>query len=609
MAGAAPPTRPRRWPASVLLLLVVGLFAGPLRPAVAADDYPYASAAADKADQWGFLTRECTSFVAWRMNDANGIVFKNGMQGGSWGNATNWAANAAKLGYLVDGNPVVGAIAQWSANEGGDAGQFGHVAWVQSVASDGTVTVEEYNYLYPHDYDTRSGVKAPRYIHVHDVGVPTSAVDYGSQAFGPDGPSFALAGPAGYWFEGAPAGMRGHMRWAYPHGSTESSSADWTPSLAPGTYEVSAWIPGSYATAHAHYVVTDAAGTTEHVVDQAANARSYAVLGTFAFSSTRPIAVHLSDRGDSPTSGLAVGADAMRFRLVQPAALPSPPTAVTASAGSKTATVTWTPGSPGSSQVTKYTVTATPGGATTTVGGSATSAAMQGLVNGTSYTFTVAATNVFGTSGLSAPSNPVTPAGPPDPPTRVRATAGNLSATVNWTPGADQGSAITGYTITATPGNLTTNVDPGATSAVLQGLANGTSYTFTVTEANKLGTSPASAPSNAVTPAAPPGPPTKLRASSPLTVASSKAEEDLAWERPATNGGAVVVSYTVYRGTAKDKLAPIASVSGGTLSYKDTGLRPSTTYYYAVSATNRIGEGPAATITAMTPGQLGGGLT
>ncbi|HEV2346280.1 MAG TPA: fibronectin type III domain-containing protein [Actinocrinis sp.] len=93
----------------------------------------------------------------------------------------------------------------------------------------------------------------------------------------------------------------------------------------------------------------------------------------------------------------------------------------------------------------------------------------------------------------------------PAAPTGVTATAGNGSASVTWTAPANGGSQITSYTVTPYAGNTaltsTTVVgNPAATSTTVPGLTNGTSYTFTVTATNAIGTSPASAASNAVTP-------------------------------------------------------------------------------------------------------------
>jgi Fibronectin type III domain/Domain of unknown function (DUF1929) len=93
----------------------------------------------------------------------------------------------------------------------------------------------------------------------------------------------------------------------------------------------------------------------------------------------------------------------------------------------------------------------------------------------------------------------------PGAPTAVTATAGNGSASVAWTAPADGGSPITSYTVTPYAAGIPqaatiVSGSPPATSATIMGLANGTSYTFTVNATNSVGTGPASAPSNAVTP-------------------------------------------------------------------------------------------------------------
>jgi hypothetical protein len=81
---------------------------------VVGDDYPYRNSTPDVVDPWNFYTRECTSFVAWRMNHQYGIAFTNQMRGGHWGNANQWPANARNLGYAVNGSPSVGAIAEFN---------------------------------------------------------------------------------------------------------------------------------------------------------------------------------------------------------------------------------------------------------------------------------------------------------------------------------------------------------------------------------------------------------------------------------------------------------------------------------------------------------------
>ncbi len=62
-----------------------------------------------------------------------------GKIGSTWGNASNWANAAARAGYTVNNTPKAGAIMQTTQ------GAYGHVAYVESVNSNGSVRVSEMN--------------------------------------------------------------------------------------------------------------------------------------------------------------------------------------------------------------------------------------------------------------------------------------------------------------------------------------------------------------------------------------------------------------------------------------------------------------------------------
>jgi hypothetical protein len=84
-------------------------------------------------------------------------------------------------------------------------------------------------------------------------------------------------------------------------------------------------------------------------------------------------------------------------------------------------------------------------------------------------------------------------------PTAPTAAPGDASARVTWIAPANGGQPITGYTITGIPSGSAVAA-AGATSAVVHGLTNGLSYTFTVRATNVIGTGPPSPASNAVVP-------------------------------------------------------------------------------------------------------------
>ena len=144
-----------------------------------------------------------------------------------------------------------------------------------------------------------------------------------------------------------------------------------------------------------------------------------------------------------------------------------------------------------------YVVTSSPG--SYTASGAASPITITGLQSSTSYTYTIVASNNYGTASASSASSAVTATTVPAAPTIGAVVGGNASATVAYTAGATGGSAVTAYTATSSPGSFT---GTGSSPITVSGLTNGTSYTFTVSATNANGTSAASAASSAVTPVA-----------------------------------------------------------------------------------------------------------
>lgn len=109
-----------------------------------------------------------------------------------------------------------------------------------------------------------------------------------------------------------------------------------------------------------------------------------------------------------------------------------------------------------------------------------------------------------GSSAAGTPPLP-SPVSVPSAPTSVIATAGKASVNVVFTaPSGDGGSAITGYTVSTNPaGGVDRDAGSVSLNHTVTGLANGVSYTFTVTANNAAGVSAASSTSNAAIPSQP----------------------------------------------------------------------------------------------------------
>ena len=275
---------------------------------------------------------------------------------------------------------------------------------------------------------------------------------------------------------------------------------------------------------------------------------------------------------------------------------PDAPSGVTAVRGNGQATVSWVKPAANGSPITGFTITASPGGVVKAVGPDATSATVEGLVNGTPHTFTVTATNSVGTSDASVPSEPVTPAGAPSRPAAPTAVRGDGQATVSWAAAADNGAAVTGYTVSASPGSKSCTTT-SALSCVVDGLSNGTGYTFTVTATNSVGTSADSPGSNSVTPVAAA---TKPNAPTGVTAVRGNGQATVSWVKPAANGSPITgFTITASPGGVVKTVGPEAT------SATVEGLVNGTAYTFTVTATNGVGTSaaslPSASVTPVGP--------
>ena len=117
-------------------------------------------------DKWSFAQCNCTSYVAYKLNDPfgigetddiYGIPFKNNYlqpSGKAWSHGGRWGDAARRANIAVDKRPLPGDAVYFTG------GSYGHIAYVEHVDYDSDMNweriyISEYNFPSPGTYGTR----------------------------------------------------------------------------------------------------------------------------------------------------------------------------------------------------------------------------------------------------------------------------------------------------------------------------------------------------------------------------------------------------------------------------------------------------------------------
>ncbi|HEY1197130.1 MAG TPA: fibronectin type III domain-containing protein [Thermoplasmata archaeon] len=227
--------------------------------------------------------------------------------------------------------------------------------------------------------------------------------------------------------------------------------------------------------------------------------------------------------------------------------------------------------------------------------GVATTYTATGLKSSTTYCFTVSASITGGAGPQSASANATTHPLRPSAPTGLTATAvSDSEIDLAWTNpvGPLTGNYVLGDVNGCNGADpvFAMNI-PVATTYDATGLPADATYCFQVYAENSTGYSAAAGPVYAATGSDPPAP-TGLTAT-----AVSASEIDLNW----TNPSGTLTANAVYEYSSDCSTLLNTYVIGVATTYAATGLTPSTTYCFTVSASTNGGAGPqSASASAMT---------
>ena len=143
----------------------------------------------------------------------------------------------------------------------------------------------------------------------------------------------------------------------------------------------------------------------------------------------------------------------------------------------------------GSSPITNYTVTPSPATVPTTFTSTTPTVTVTGLTSGTSYTYSVTASNSTDTSAPAISSAVVATTVPDAPTIGAVTTTSYITATIAFTAGATGGTPITGYTVTSSPSVPIITTGTTSPLSIVGDFVGGQLYTFTITAQNANGSS------------------------------------------------------------------------------------------------------------------------
>lgn len=265
--------------------------------------------------------------------------------------------------------------------------------------------------------------------------------------------------------------------------------------------------------------------------------------------------------------------------VVPTSEVPDPPASVTAQERPDgTVLVKWPAANGLGREITKYTVTAVSAGAAAPIGESTKTELVipaGELEYGSQYAFQVVSINEKGAGSKASPiSNSVVPFTLPGRAESLDATTvGNKAGTIRvaWAAATENGRPISKYVVDTN--GRKTDVTNG-TTVEIGGFGDNENVAVKVRAVNEAGEGP-----EATTTARTVAPPT-------VTVTSSSSTET-----------AVTVNFTVNEGGGQAActlaVAGAGSANGSCTKLTVTGLKPSTTYNYTVTASNAAGNGTA----------------